>query len=120
MQGLAPRIKLPHCFGRKYRDVVTYIDSYTMEELGNLIWLGGIIAYAGPIKFQELWRDFQPAMQHYIFGHEDTSKTAMQAAASFARFQVNLERLVIDGWVCTPGQIWSAVISMHSILMLYV
>jgi hypothetical protein len=50
-----------------FRCVITHIEGYTMEELGNLIWLGDLISFWGPRQFQ-LWGDLKIASQHYIVG----------------------------------------------------
>lgn len=61
---------MPHCFSRRYTDVCDNVTGYKIEELGNLIWLGGVIAEHGPFSFQELWRPLRKALQHYIYGFE--------------------------------------------------
>ena len=44
MQSLLGRLKYPRGFKRNYRDIVTHIDGYTMEEYSILLWIGSIIA----------------------------------------------------------------------------
>ena len=99
MQGLQGRVVFPKGINRSYRDVTAYIDSYTLEETSNLIWIGCLVARMAPAGFQRLWGHLQPALQHYIYG-TDASKAAMRAAAEHMRkYAEELEKLVIDGWV---------------------
>ena len=96
MQSLLGRLKYPRGFNRNYRDVVTHIDGYTMEEYSNLLWIGSIIASKGPLGFQKLWGLLQPAAKHYLYGR-DASQEARSTAARCAReYAAELERLVIQ------------------------
>ena len=102
VQTLPRRIVMPKGFSRQYTCVASYIDGYTMDHLANLIWVGGIIAAAGPPGFKALRRDLQPALQHYIFGH-GADEAAMRKAHGHVRsFCCTLEKLVIQKQVCMP------------------
>lgn len=97
LQSLKHRIKLPFGFNRPYRCVVKYGKSYVMEELANLIWLGGLLAEAGPPGFRRLWGFLQPALQHYLYGWNATVEDIHAAAANMRNYAQELERGVIAG-----------------------
>ena len=84
MQSLLDRLKYPRGVNRNYRDVVTHIDGYTMEEYSNLLWIGNIIASKGPLGFQKLCALLPPAAKHYLYGR-DASQEARLTAARCAR-----------------------------------
>jgi hypothetical protein len=71
-----------------FRCIITHIEGYTMEELGNLIWLGDLISFRGPCKFQLLWGDMKIALQTYIFGF-GAGDAQMQKAAKHMRAYAN-------------------------------
>ena len=100
-QSLASRIVFPRGSGRKYRDAVKYVSSYTMEELAHLLFVGGAIAHRGPDGFQRLWKPFRKSLTHYIYGHGATEEAMRMAAQDYAEFCEVLEDLVIKGQVIT-------------------
>ena len=100
MQSLLGRLHYPRGFNRNYRDVITHIDGYTMEEYANLIWIGDIIASKGPVGFQQLWAPLRAASQHYIYGTDDSDAAKARGAANMRQFAEELERLVIKKKVC--------------------
>lgn len=98
----------PSGFNRAYRCVLKYIRSYVMEELANLIFIGSYIAKCGPPGFLTLWKLLQPALHHYIYGHEDTEAQRDAARDSLRSYAVKLEEFVAAGVVRThswPGYI---------------
>lgn len=93
----------PSAFNRDYRCVVSYIKSYVMEELANLIFIGCLIAKCGPVGFQSLWEKLQPALWHYIYGRDDGAEEQRHAADAMLAYAQQLEDLVLAGEVCTPS-----------------
>jgi hypothetical protein len=71
-----------------------------MEELANLIWIGCLIAYTGPPGFQKLWRELQPALQHYIYGFDATGDAMLSAARHLKQFAIYLDEYAVSGQVC--------------------
>jgi hypothetical protein len=61
-QGLEPRITYPFAFNRPYRDVVHHWKAYILEELGNLQFIGHILAGLGPPGFCKLLKSLLPAL----------------------------------------------------------
>ena len=75
-----------------------------MEELSNLIWLGGAIAELGPSGFQCLWSFMHKFLKHYIYGADEHGReqklAAMTALFTYAEC---LEQLVFQKSVCFPS-----------------
>lgn len=74
---------------------MTYIKSYTLEELANLIFIGGYIAALGPPKFRLLWSYLQPAVKHYLFGYGASAEDIVAAGRNMRKFADELERRVL-------------------------
>jgi hypothetical protein len=102
VQRLEDRIVCPKGFGRNYRCVTKYINSYTLEELANLVWIGCLINAVAPKGFQQLWKKLQPALKHYLFGFEARETDMRSAAKSMLDFARMLEEMVIKQWVRFP------------------
>lgn len=86
---------MPHCFSRRYTDVCEHVGSYKMEELSNLIWLGGAIAEMGPAEFQGLWKYLRVALVHYIYGFAHTQASDSELAhRCLWNYAAELDRLV--------------------------
>lgn len=67
--------------------------------LSNMVWFGCVVARYGPPGFQELWRELQPALAHYLYAR-DASPHAMNAAhAHLWRYAQIVERNVLEGAV---------------------
>ena len=101
MQGLAKRIFFPRGFNRPYRDMTVYIDSYSMEELGNLAWIGGIVSHNTPPLFKRVCALLIQIMRHYIFGFLDDEVKMQRAARACLELARLVEDLVQRGKVCT-------------------
>lgn len=80
MQELGRRVRLPHGFAHRYRDVCEHGRHYTMEEWSNMIWLGSAVAQCGPHYFQELWAHMFKFLRHYIYGVDSWSIVEQHAA----------------------------------------
>jgi hypothetical protein len=80
---------------RMYRDVITWISSYTMEELAGLIFWGGFVAHAGPSGFQKLFELLQPALWHYMYNFKATPEEMRSAAHSLREYAKTLEEYVL-------------------------
>jgi hypothetical protein len=80
---------------------MTYINSYTLEELANLIWIGCFISAVAPKGFQQLWAKLQPAVKHYLFGFDAKEADMRSAAKDMLEFARTIEAMVIRQWVCT-------------------
>jgi hypothetical protein len=100
LQRLEDRIRFPASFSRPYRDVVKWCKAYIMEELGNLVWIGCMMAYHGPAKFQTLWKFLQPCLLHYLFASDPNQAACDAAAASLQGYGSSIEELVATGVVC--------------------
>jgi hypothetical protein len=95
MQALAQRIVYPRGFNRPYRDVVTYIDSYTMEEIANLAWVGGILFHNAPTGARRVYSLLRKILLHYIFGFLDDAQDMMRASRCLWDLAKLLETLVV-------------------------
>jgi hypothetical protein len=76
-------------------DVITWISSYTMEELAGLIFWGGFIAHSGPSGFQKLFELLQPALWHYMYSFKATPEEMRSAAHSLRVYAKTLEEYVL-------------------------
>lgn len=72
-----------------------------MEELSNLIWIGGLLAMLGPPRFKELWSHLQPALQHYMYGFNASVAEMCAAAERLRKYACKLEQLVKEDKVCS-------------------
>jgi len=74
-----------------------------MEELSNLIWLGGVIAEQGPHEFKRLWRPFRAALEHYIYGFSNKKATDSEFAhRCLWAYAAAVDCLVGQEMVCAP------------------
>jgi hypothetical protein len=60
-------VEYPHCKGTKPKDSTHYINDYKMEELADLLWLGGILTRHGADAYRDAWTHLQKALAsvHY-------------------------------------------------------
>jgi hypothetical protein len=98
-QELEPRIKYPFAFNRPYRDVVHHWKAYILEELGNLLFIGHILAGLGPPGFRKLLKSLLPALQHYMYDFHATEADMQRAAAHLRTYACDLEAFVLAGAV---------------------
>ena len=57
---------MPTGFNKPYRDIIKYIKSYTIEELGNVLWLAPVLFSGAPAGFQRLFFLLRPALVLYM------------------------------------------------------
>jgi hypothetical protein len=100
LQALAQRIVYPRGFNRPYRDVVTYIDSYTMEELANLAWVGGIIFHNFPTDARKVYSLLRVILLHFTFGYLDDERDMRRAERCLWELAKFLESRFIRSEVC--------------------
>jgi hypothetical protein len=79
--------------------VTKYINSYTLEEISNIIWIGCLISAVAPKGFQQLWAKLQPAVKHYLFGFDAKEADMPSAAKHMLEFARALEEMVMQQWV---------------------
>lgn len=70
-----------------------------MEELGDLVFVGGIIAREGTIFCRRVWGHLQQASVHYLYGFNADMYAAHEHLKTYARL---LEQLCQDGKVRVP------------------
>jgi hypothetical protein len=105
VQALAPRIRYPQTWGLAYRDIMSSMGHYTMEEWANVVHLGSLIAACGPPAFQRLWRLLRPALLHYLYGFNSAVEEMRTASNLLYEYAEELEKLVIACLVrCWPQQ----------------
>lgn len=61
-------VEYPHGKASKPRDLVHYINDYKMEEVADLLWIGGIAAKHATSEWLELWNHIRAACVHYLYG----------------------------------------------------
>lgn len=82
-------------FGRKYKDVVVYKASFTMEEwlhfvltFSHYLFMGDIL----PPLLKEMWELLQIAVGHYCHGISFSAGAADAAAAALKKYAVMVEK----------------------------
>jgi hypothetical protein len=96
------RVEYPHGKGCKPEDPTHAVLDYKMEQLADLLWVGGIIAKQGSATFREAWRYLQPACVHYLFGFDSTHLEMVSAAESLRNYANLIEKLVAQDRVRCP------------------
>lgn len=76
-----------------------------MEELSNLIWIGGVIAEKGPLGFQRLWAVMHRFLAHYVYGVTESSREERNAGHNaLQKYAELLDDHVYNGEVSAPTQ----------------
>jgi hypothetical protein len=88
------RIEYPHGKGAKPQDPTHYILDLKMEELADLLWIGGVIARHGSTEFRKAWGFLQPACVHYLFKFDSQQRDMDKAAANLRSYAKLIEQLV--------------------------
>jgi hypothetical protein len=101
MQDEWARIEYPHGKGGRPQDPTHYILDLKMEELADLLWLGGVIARHGSAEFRAAWGFLQPACVHYLFNFVSRERDMNEAAESLRSYANLVEELVKAGKVCS-------------------
>jgi hypothetical protein len=70
-----------------------------MEQLADLLWVGGVIARQGSSTYQKAWGYLQPACVHYLFGLDATFSQMVMAAENLRKYANLVEELVAHGRV---------------------
>jgi hypothetical protein len=70
-----------------------------MEELADLLWIGGVIARHASNEFREAWGYLQHACAHYLFRFDAQEIDMLKAAASLRSYADLIEGLVKLGKV---------------------
>ena len=105
LQALKSRVRFPYGFNRPYTDVTVRAKAYLLDELANLIWIGGVVAFYGPPGFQELWTHLRAALKHHLYGVDATEDDMCAAAASLRKYACLLEQMVLRGEVCPKAHV---------------
>jgi len=86
-------------FGRKYKDVIKYHNSFTMED-----WLHFVLAYSHfvfmgevlPHDLKLMWELLQTAVEHYCHGVSFSDQGAIAAAEALRQYAVMVEKKVVE------------------------
>ena len=70
-----------------------------MEEAGNMVWIGRMVAKHGSPAFQRVWKDLQPVLQHHLFAVEPSAADFRSANKAMDRLCCTFEDLVHNGTV---------------------
>ena len=92
-------VEYPHGKSNRPRDPVQYILDYKMEEVADLLWIGGIAAYFATKDWQEAWGHLRAACEHYLFGFEADEVQCRAAHMRLYTYAECCERAVIKGKV---------------------
>lgn len=63
-------MEYPHGKGRKSRDPTEHILTYKMEEVGDLLWVGGLAYTHASHLWRMAWSHLRAACEHYLFGFD--------------------------------------------------
>jgi hypothetical protein len=94
-------VEYPHGKSSKPRDPVEYIQEFKMEEVADLLWIGGIAAKHATADWRAAWGHLRAACQHYLFGFNATQHESRMAHARLYSFAELCEKAVIRGQVST-------------------
>ncbi len=72
-------VEYPHGKASKPRDPVKYIKDYKMEEVADLLWIGGIAAKHATSAWRAAWGHLRTACIHYLYGF-DADECAIRTA----------------------------------------
>jgi hypothetical protein len=81
---------------------VKYIQDYKMEEVADLLWIGGIAAVHATTEWRAAWGHLRTACQHYLFGFEASEAECRQAHARLWCYAESCENAVKTGEVEVP------------------
>jgi hypothetical protein len=90
-------LEYPHCKGTKPKDPTHYINDYKMDELADLLWLGGILARHGTDAYRDAWSHLQKALVHYLYGFDATQADMRTAANELFQYAEQVEKHVQAG-----------------------
>jgi hypothetical protein len=94
MQEEWARIEFPHGKGSKPRDPTHYIKDLKMEELSDLLWLGGVLAKNGTSAWCRAWHHLRQACVHYLFGYDATEQETRTASNELRAYAELMEKHV--------------------------
>jgi hypothetical protein len=96
-------IEYPHGIGSKPEDPTHAVLDYTMEQVADLLRVGGVIARQGTSTYHKAWGYLQPACVHYLFGLDTTISQKVMAAENVQKYANLVEALAAHGRVrsCT-------------------
>jgi hypothetical protein len=112
-QGDWDVVEYPHCKGSKPRNPIKYISSYKMEELADLLWIGGIAAKHATDEFRHAWGHLRDAAEHYLYGFDALRQQQREAANSLFQYGECIEKQVLKGKV--RNELHAAVISYAAV-----
>jgi hypothetical protein len=92
-------VEYPHGKASKPRDPVKYILDYKMEEVADLLWIGGIAAKHATEEWRTAWGNLRTACQHYLFGFDAKEHECRQAHACLWNYAECCENAVKAGKV---------------------
>jgi hypothetical protein len=74
-------VEHPHGKAVRPRDPVKYILDYKMEEVADLLWIGGIAVKHASSVWGTAWGHLRAACHHYLFGFEASEEECSHAHA---------------------------------------
>lgn len=99
MQNEWENVEYPHGKSRPVREPTQYIRDYKMDEIGDLIWIGGIMSKHASGTFQKAFGHLQAAAAHYLFGFDATASMCRDAAHQLYTYAEDIEMEVKSGRV---------------------
>jgi hypothetical protein len=78
---------------------VKYILDYKMEEVADLLWIGGIAAKHATEDWRTAWKHLRTACTHYLFGFDANEHKSRQAHSSLWAYAECCENAVKAGQV---------------------
>lgn len=98
-QGDWDQVEYPHVKGSKPRDPFRLLSDFKMEELGDLLWIGGIAAKHASPQFQEAWGHLRYAAEHYLYGFTSDEPEQKKARERLFQYGELIEQAVKAGEV---------------------
>lgn len=92
-------VEYPHGKGRKPRDPAEHILTYKMEEVADLLWVGGLAVTHASAPWRLAWSHLRAACEHYLFGFEATEAECRAANNRLYAYAECIEEAVIAGQV---------------------
>lgn len=92
-------VEYPHGKSRPVREPSDKIKDYKMDEIADLLWIGGLMALHATPKFREAFGHLQAAAQHYLFGFDATAEDIGKASNHLHDYAELLEKEVMAGKV---------------------
>lgn len=92
-------MEYPHGKGRKPRDPAKHVLTYKMEEVADLLWVGGLAAEHATPEWRLAWSHLRAACEHYLFGFDATEAECRAAHNRLWEYAECLEYCVAAGQV---------------------